>query len=182
MRISKNPQVRFGREYFSRMKHQKIYRLILLPSHFYSSGLSSGRAPGTTSWTSWTESTKLIALVGPPRTGGEGKRGLRPDMGAVPASPGDPLPRLDFLNIACSAGCAVLFSKVICTISKVVEDVLLCSSFVLVFCLFFAASFTCFLLFCSCFLLFCSVLLAFLLVVVVFGRLFFSVGSSVGFS
>ena len=38
LRISKNPQVRFGREYFSRMKHQKIYRFILLPSHFYSSG------------------------------------------------------------------------------------------------------------------------------------------------
>ena len=36
----KNPQVRFGREYFSRMKHRKIYRLILLPSHFYSSGQS----------------------------------------------------------------------------------------------------------------------------------------------
>ena len=38
MEILKNPQVRFGREPFSRMKHQKIYRLILLPSHFYSSG------------------------------------------------------------------------------------------------------------------------------------------------
>ena len=34
----RNPQVRFGREHFSRMKHQKIYRLFLLPSHFYSSG------------------------------------------------------------------------------------------------------------------------------------------------
>ena len=38
MEILKNPQVRFGREHFSRMKHQKIYRLSLLPSHFYSSG------------------------------------------------------------------------------------------------------------------------------------------------
>ena len=38
LRISKNPQVRFGRESNSRMKHQKIYRLIILPSNFYASG------------------------------------------------------------------------------------------------------------------------------------------------
>ena len=36
----KNRWIRFGREPFSRMKHQKIYRLSLLPSHFYSSGQS----------------------------------------------------------------------------------------------------------------------------------------------
>ena len=34
----KNPQVRFGREHFSPVKNLKIYRLILLSSHFYSSG------------------------------------------------------------------------------------------------------------------------------------------------
>ena len=37
-KIMKSPQVRFGRGNFSRIKHQKISRLILLPSHFYSSG------------------------------------------------------------------------------------------------------------------------------------------------
>ena len=40
LRILKNPWIHFGREYFSRMKHEKIYRLILLPFHFYSSGQS----------------------------------------------------------------------------------------------------------------------------------------------
>ena len=34
----KSPQVRFGREHFSWIKHQKIYRLSLLPFNFYSSG------------------------------------------------------------------------------------------------------------------------------------------------
>ena len=38
------------------------------------------------------KSIELIALVGPPWTGGEGKRGLRPDMAAVPAPPGNPYP------------------------------------------------------------------------------------------
>ena len=49
--------------------------------------------------------------------------------------------------------CVIIFKGYLHT--GVVEDVLLCSSFVLVFCLVFAAPFTCFLLFCSCFLLFC---------------------------
>ena len=38
LRILENPWIHFGREHFSPVKHQKIYRLILLPSHFYSSG------------------------------------------------------------------------------------------------------------------------------------------------
>ena len=38
LEILKNPRIHFGREPFSRMKHQKIYRLSLLPSNFYSSG------------------------------------------------------------------------------------------------------------------------------------------------
>ena len=37
-KIVKNPQVHFRRGNFSWIKHQKIYRLSLLPSNFYSSG------------------------------------------------------------------------------------------------------------------------------------------------